>query len=157
MKYVLAVDLGTGGPKVAIVSTQGDVIAHTVRTNRLVLIDGGGVEQDPEEWWSSIADALRDLVGRNVVPADDIVAISVTAQWMVTIPIDAKGNPLSNAISWMDDRGARYAKRVSSGGVTIPGVGLQRAQTAAVDPRHGRRAVPHGQGPRGPHPLPEEP
>jgi xylulokinase len=150
MKYVLAVDLGTGGPKVAIVSTEGDVIDHTVRTNRLVLIDGGGVEQDPEEWWSSIADAMRDLVGRGVVPAEDIVAISVTAQWMVTIPIDEKGNPLSNAISWMDDRGARYAKRVSSGGLAIPGVGYNALKlrqwirlTGGVPSRTGKDPVGH--------------
>lgn len=123
MKYVLAVDLGTGGPKVAIVSMAGDVVAHTVRSNRLILLDNGGVEQDPEEWWSSIADAIRELVGRGDVDRDDITAISITAQWMVTVPVDDHGQPLSNAVSWMDVRGARHAKRVSSGGVTIPGVG----------------------------------
>ena len=105
-KYILAVDLGTGGPKVALCSTEGDVVAHTVRKNGLILVPGGGVEQDPEEWWSSIIDAMKDLLGRGVVPAADVVAISVTAQWMATTAVDADGMPLANCVSWMDDRGA---------------------------------------------------
>lgn len=150
MKYVLAVDLGTGGPKIAIVSTTGDVVAHTVRTNRLLLVGDGGVEQDPEEWWSTITDGIRELVGRGVVPTDDIAAISVTAQWMVTIPVDEHGDPISHAVSWMDDRGARYAKRVSSGGVAIPGVGYNARKlrqwirvTGGVPSRTGKDPVGH--------------
>jgi xylulokinase len=150
MTYVLAVDLGTGGPKIAIVSTAGDVVAHTVRTNGLLLVGDGGVEQDPEEWWSTITDGIRELVGRGVVPVDDIVAISVTAQWMVTIPVDEHGDPISNAVSWMDDRGARYAKRVSSGGVAIPGVGYNARKlrqwirvTGGVPSRTGKDPVGH--------------
>jgi xylulokinase len=150
MKYVLAVDLGTGGPKVAIVSTEGEVVAHTVRANKLSLLDEGGVEQDPEEWWSSIADATRELVGRRVVAVDDIAAISVSTQWMVTVPVDEKGAPLAPAISWMDDRGARYARRVSSGGVTIPGVGYNARKlrhwirlTGGVPSRTGKDPVGH--------------
>jgi xylulokinase len=150
MKFVLAVDLGTGGPKIALVSTDGDVVAHTVRTNKLHLLDGGGVEQDPEEWWSSISDGIRDIVGRGIVPADDIVAISVTTQWMVTLPVDEKGLPLGRAISWMDDRGARHARRVSGGGVTIPGVGYNARKlrhwiraSGGVPSRTGKDPVGH--------------
>lgn len=150
MKYVLAVDLGTGGPKIAIVSTDGDVVAHTVRTNRLLLVDGGGVEQDAEEWWTSITDGMRELVNRNIVASDDIVAISLTAQWMVTVPVDDQGDPIANAVSWMDDRGARYAKRVSSGGLAIPGVGYNARKlrewirvTGGVPSRTGKDPVGH--------------
>jgi xylulokinase len=135
---------------VAIVSTKGEVVAHTVRTNRLILVDGGGVEQDPEEWWTSILDAMRELLAREVVPRDDIAAISVSAQWMVTVPIDEHGAPLANAISWMDDRGARYARKVTSGGFTIPGVGYNARKlrqwirvTGGVPSRTGKDPVGH--------------
>jgi xylulokinase len=150
MKYVLAIDLGTGGPKVAIVSTAGVVVAHTVRANGLILLDGGGVEQDPDEWWSSILDAMRELIDMNVVPSDDIAAISVTAQWMVTVPVDEHGDALGNAISWMDDRGARRARKVTSGGLTIPGVGYNAKKlrqwirvTGGVPSRTGKDPVGH--------------
>lgn len=121
--HVLAVDLGTGGPKVAIVSTDGDVVAHTYATNELILIEGGGAEQDPEEWWTTIRDGMRELVAADHVPAESIVAISVSTQWMGTVPVDADGNHLMNAVIWMDARGARYADEVAGGGLEIPGVG----------------------------------
>jgi xylulokinase len=122
-RCVIAVDLGTGGPKIALVSLDGEVLAHTVRSNELILVDGGGVEQDPEEWWSSITEGIKELVGRDIVAVDDIVAIAVTTQWMATVAVDDTGTPLANAVSWMDDRGAPHVKRVTSGGVTVPGTG----------------------------------
>jgi xylulokinase len=56
-QYVLAVDLGTGGPKVAVVSTSGRIVAHASEAVPLYLLDGGGAEQDPDEWWAAIAAA----------------------------------------------------------------------------------------------------
>ncbi len=49
---MLAVDLGTGGPKVALISVEGVVVDHTYETNDLILLPDGGVEQDPEQWWT---------------------------------------------------------------------------------------------------------
>jgi xylulokinase len=121
--YVLAVDLGTGGPKVALVSVEGDVVGHEHETNDLILTDDGGVEQDPEQWWTSIVTATRRLLARRLVPTADVVAIAITSQWMTTVAVDADGRHVGNAISWMDTRGARYAQAASGGGVVVPTVG----------------------------------
>lgn len=121
--YVLAIDLGTGGPKVAIVSMRGEVVAHEVETNEIIVLPGGGVEQDPDEWWRTIVAASRRMIDRRVVDPDDIVAICIGAQWMATVPVDRHGNHLDNAISWMDSRGAPYVKDVVGGGIEVPGVG----------------------------------
>ncbi len=61
---VLAIDLGTGGPKVALVGLDGSVRAHAVRTTDLLLTEDGGVEQDPAQWWSTICDAAARGPGR---------------------------------------------------------------------------------------------
>ena len=122
-KYVLAVDLGTGGPKVALVSTSGEVVGHEYETNELILLPNGGAEQDPEDWWSSITTGAARLLARRLVPIDDIVAISITAQWMGTVAVDADGRHLMNALIWMDARGAEYADGVAGGGLEIPGTG----------------------------------
>jgi len=58
-KFVLAVDLGTGGPKVGLVSLAGRIAweeHHAVATRHL---PGGGAVQDAEEWWGLIAGAAR--------------------------------------------------------------------------------------------------
>ena len=121
--YVLAVDLGTGGPKVALISVDGTVVDHVYATNDLVLLPEGGVEQDPEQWWSTITGGIKELVGRGLVPVGEIEAISITSQWMTTVAVGADGRHIGNAISWMDTRGARYAQQVSGGGLAVPTVG----------------------------------
>ena len=42
-RHVLAIDLGTGGPKVALVASDGTVVGHEVETNGLLLTEDGGV------------------------------------------------------------------------------------------------------------------
>ena len=122
-RYVLAIDLGTGGPKVAIVSMRGEVVASEVETNDIIVLPGGGVEQDPDEWWRTIVAASRRMIDARVVDPADIAAICIGSQWMSTVPVDEHGNHLANAISWMDSRGAPYAKQVAGGGAEIPGTG----------------------------------
>ncbi len=141
--YVLAVDLGTGGPKVALVSLDGESSATSTRRNDLILLPDGGVEQDPEQWWTSIVTATRRLLARGLVPVDDMVAVSITTQWMTTVAVGADGHHIGNAISWMDTRGARYA---AAGGRRRRGRAhgrLQRqeaAPVAAASPAASRRA-----------------
>lgn len=50
-RYVLAIDLGSGGHKAAIVSDSGEVIASAEESIATQMLPNGGAEQDPEEWW----------------------------------------------------------------------------------------------------------
>jgi xylulokinase len=104
---VLAIDLGTGGPKVALVGADGTTVAWSNRPVATRFIDGGGVEQDPLEMWSAIVDATRTtlLAAR---PTPPIVAIAVTSQYMSVIPVAADGMPTGPCILWMDTRGAEH-------------------------------------------------
>lgn len=149
-KYVLAVDLGTGGPKVALVSTDGDVVGHEYERNQLILLPGGGVEQDPEDWWQSILTGAKRVLGRGLVDPADVVAVSVTAQWMGTIAVDAEGKHLANALIWMDSRGAAEADRVAGGGIEVPGTGYNAFKlrkwlgtTGGLPSRTGKDPVGH--------------
>lgn len=47
-RLVLAIDLGTSGPKVALVDDSGRVLTSAVRPNAMHLLPGGGAEQDRE-------------------------------------------------------------------------------------------------------------
>ena len=62
-QVVLAIDLGTGGPKTAYVSLAGQVIDHEHRRVEMRVLDDGGAVEDPDEWWEAIrgsAETLRD-------------------------------------------------------------------------------------------------
>ena len=47
-KYILAIDLGTSGPKTALISVYGEVVASEFQDTPVILLPGGGAEQDPE-------------------------------------------------------------------------------------------------------------
>lgn len=102
MPHILAIDLGTGGPKVALVHHTGRVVATETERNAIHYLPGGGVEQDPDEWWDSIVVAARRLVGRQLMPVEDIVGVSVTAQFFNTVALGRDGTALHPAISWLD-------------------------------------------------------
>ena len=80
-KFILAIDLGTSGPKVAIFSTQGELIGSEFEETPVLLPPGGGAEQSPEVWWSAIEKAGKRLLAKGLVDNDDIVAIASTGQW----------------------------------------------------------------------------
>ncbi len=128
--HVLAIDLGTSGPKVALVSNRGEVLAKASESVELILYEGGGAEQDPHAWWRAIATAVQRTVAAS--PSTRIAAVSVTTQWSGTVTIDAEGEPIGNAIIWMDSRGARYLEDL-----TAPG----RFKIQGFDPRRARRWV----------------
>ncbi|MFQ5614362.1 MAG: FGGY-family carbohydrate kinase [Anaerolineae bacterium] len=128
-KYILAVDLGTSGPKVALVSTQGEIVASEIEQTPVLLLPDGGAEQDPDGWWAAIKRACQALLGKRPVPVEDIVALSCTSQWSGTVAVDRAGRPLMNAIIWMDSRGAPYARRITGGWPRIEGYGLGRLLT----------------------------
>lgn len=119
--YALAIDLGTSGPKVALVSVDGAVLGGEFEPVDLLLSPGGGAEQDPNAWWTAIGAATRRALAGNPVPSDDIKAVSVTSQWSGTVAIGSDGAAIGNAIIWMDSRGAPHVKDLIGGPIRVQG------------------------------------
>jgi xylulokinase len=115
LSHVLAVDLGTGTAKVALVAADGAVAASAMRPIETVTIPGGGVEQDPAGWWSAVRDAAREALAQAALAPGDVEAVACTTQWAVTVPVAADGAPIGRAISWMDSRGAPHVRELVGG------------------------------------------
>lgn len=116
-RLVLAIDLGTGGPKVGLVSLTGEVVLaehHTVETR---FLPGGGAVQDAEEWWKVVTDVTRSALSTRGVARKQVVAVSCTGQWASTVPVDDTGRPVGECILWMDGRGGRYSRATFGGPV----------------------------------------
>jgi xylulokinase len=108
-EYVVALDLGTSGLKVAVTTPRGEIVGSAVERYPLHVLDGGGVEQDPEDWWQAIARGTRRLLGESGVEPGRVVAVACSSQWSGTVPVDERGRPLMRAIIWMDSRGAEHS------------------------------------------------
>jgi xylulokinase len=120
-KYVLAIDLGSGGPKVGLVDQVGTVVARDFAHTPIHFLPDGGAEQDPSEWWAATSSTAKKVIQQSGVPNDEIIAIAVTSQWSVIVAVDENGEPLMNAISWLDTRGAAYSRRITSGFPSVSG------------------------------------
>jgi xylulokinase len=120
-RSVLAWDLGTSGPKAALVTERGEVLGSEFEPVELLLFPGGGAEQRPDEWWDALCRATDRLLARNLAPCSSIVAVGVTAQWSGTVAIGKDGRPLMNAVIWMDSRGAEYVREITGGPIRIAG------------------------------------
>ena len=147
-KFILAIDLGTSGPKVALFSTQGVFVGSEFEETQLFLLPDGGAEQSPEEWWQAINKAIKRLLARSLVPEDEIIAIGFTGQWSGTVAVDEAGNPLGNAIIWMDSRGAPYVEQIVNSPLKIQGYGVGKLlkwirRTGGVPATAGKDPIAH--------------
>ena len=120
-RYILAIDLGTSGPKVGLASIRGEILGYEFEETPILLLPEGGAEQDPDDWWRAISKATARLLAKDLVPVETIQAINLTTQWSGTVPVGRDGRPLMNAIIWMDSRGAPYVKDIVRGLLNIDG------------------------------------
>jgi xylulokinase len=147
-RHVLCIDLGTSALKVALVSMAGQVVASEQETHQVTLLPGGGAEQDPRHWWALITKASSRLMALGSVPAESVAAVACTAQWSGTVAVDEGGEPIRDAIIWMDSRGAPYARRVTGGFVRVQGYGVVKLArwlraTAGIPARSGKDPIAH--------------
>ncbi len=123
-KVVLAVDHGTSGVKTSLVTVTGEVLASAFEETSVTFLPGGGAEQNPEDWWQAFVRTSQRLLGGGFVPKEEVVAVSVSSTFSTTVPVGTDGQPAMNAITWMDQRGAPYVRKVAKGFPSFQGHGL---------------------------------
>lgn len=103
---VLAVDLGSGGPKVGYVTVMGEPVWWWYE--RADAVHGAAV-QDPVRWWDLVVDAARRGITEGGVDGAAVVGVAVTGQWASTVPVDEHGIPVGECLMWSDVQGAKYS------------------------------------------------
>jgi xylulokinase len=146
--FVLAVDLGTGGPKVAVISAHGHIVAHAFETVPLSLGADGAAEQTPEDWWGAIVRAARRALADSGVSPESVVGVGCTAQWSGTVAVDPEGVAIGPAIIWLDSRGATAVQRAVRGALNVQGYSAAKAakwvrRTGGIPSLSGKDPVGH--------------
>lgn len=114
-RLVLAVDLGTSGVKVGLVTSQGGIVRWEQHPLTTRYAEHGSATQDPDEWWHLIVDAARRVLGSAHATAEEIVAVGVTGQWGSTVPVDEAGTVVGPCLLWTDTQGAPHSRALVGG------------------------------------------
>jgi ribulokinase len=76
----------------------------------------GWAEQSPAEWSRALAGAIRTAVAESRVPVTEIGAISADGTTCTVVLLDEAGEPIRDAMLWMDVRAHREAAEVAKSG-----------------------------------------
>lgn len=108
---ILAIDQGTSATKAVVVSDDGAVLAEAEVLVHPRTTPDGGVEQDPEELWTSVVEAGQLALERAGCEVD---AVGLDNQGETTLAWDREtGEPCSSALSWQDGRAAEVCERLA--------------------------------------------
>ena len=118
-EWVLGIDLGSGGPKVAAVATDGEILATALRGVSVNVGTDGTATQDAAEWRSTLTAAVREVAV--AMAGEPLVSIGITGQWGSSVPVAADGTAVGPVLMWADRRGARYSRDIVGGPISVGG------------------------------------
>ena len=103
--YVLAIDLGTSGPKAAVIGQSGGIVGTARAHVDYLSLPDNGAEQDPEAVWSACKRACREALQVAGVNPRRVLALACSSQYSSVVPVDRDGNATMNMVLWLDQRG----------------------------------------------------
>jgi xylulokinase len=104
-RYVIGIDVGTGGTRAVLVDDKGEVLASATGEHaHFASPRNGWAEQDPHDWWKACKQALVKLIRENNVSAAQIAAVGLTGQMHGAVLLDENDEVLRPALIWCDQR-----------------------------------------------------
>lgn len=107
IRYTLAIDLGTSGPKAAVVGSDGAIVSTGREKVETIFLPDEGAEQDAEAVWTACIKASRTALRTSGVSPSEIVAVACSSQYSSIVPVDRQGRPTMNMVLWLDQRGTK--------------------------------------------------
>lgn len=116
---ILVHDVGTTSSKSCLyrIGERLEIVATALEEYPLYILDNGGVEQDPDQWWSAICRGTQAVLKQSQVAPEIIQGMAFCAQMQGFIPVDGTGSALCRAMSYMDARGTAQRKRYLQDGL----------------------------------------
>ena len=101
----LAVDVGTGGLRAALVDRTGRILAYAHQEHEQIVPQFGWSEQRPMEWWKGTIASIRKVLEKIPGSAERVSAICACGQMHGTVLVDAQGKLTLDAVPlWNDKR-----------------------------------------------------
>lgn len=101
----LAIDVGTGSLRAALVDRKGTILAIASREHEQIVPQFGWSEQRPADWWAGTVEAIREVLTRVEDAPARVVALCACGQMHGTVLIDDDGQLAREAAPlWNDKR-----------------------------------------------------
>lgn len=103
MRYILTFDIGTTAVKTCLFDESLRCVSSANEEYTLITGPGNTVELDPETYINACRSGIRATAEKEGL-LSQVAAVCITTQGETLIPIDEAGQPLRNAIVWLDTR-----------------------------------------------------
>jgi FGGY-family pentulose kinase len=107
--YVLGIDAGTESFRAGVFDPAGRCLGFGVSPNRTTHPHPAWAEQSPREWDAALVECIRKAVAASRVDPAEIRGIGVDGTSCTVVFLDGRGDPLRDAVIWMDIRAAEEA------------------------------------------------
>jgi glycerol kinase len=105
VRYVGAIDQGTTSTRFIVFDRRGEIVSIDQREHEQITPRAGWVEHDPAEIWRATQAVIEGALARKGLVAADLVSVGLTNQRETTVIWSRRtGEPLHNALVWMDTR-----------------------------------------------------
>jgi FGGY-family pentulose kinase len=115
---VLGIDAGTGGLRAALFDLAGTLLGIADRGYLTTYPQPGWAEQSPQTWWDALVGAVRDVITTSGIDARRVIGLAVDSPCDILLA-SRDGTPLTDALMWMDLRGAEQARRLTETGAPV--------------------------------------
>ena len=132
-EFAVGIDLGTTGLKLTMIDATGAVQASVFKAYPIVQPRMAWAEQDPKEWTRAVVQGLRELVVKSRVPGQQVLGVGIASQIDGVVAVDGEGDPLGNAIIWMDRRAKEECNKIRS---SIDDSSFYSMTGLSIDPSH---------------------
>lgn len=115
MNYFMGIDTGTQGVRIGVYDKNGNCAVSGDCNWETKYPEIGWAEQDPDSWWAAILSVLEEIsakVSQDIRHRIQTVCVDATSTTMFAVNKD--GEPLHNALMWMDIRSKTESEYINN-------------------------------------------
>lgn len=116
--YILSLDAGTTSNRAVLFNHRGEIAGVAQKEFEQIYPRPGWVEHDPEVIWSTMMDAVYEVISKTGISAGQIAGAGITNQRETTVLWNREtGEPIYHAIVWQDRRTAGFCDELKFRGL----------------------------------------
>ncbi len=110
----IGIDLGTSSVKVVLMNEHGMITDEVSKSYDVIYPQENWAEQNPEDWYESTIEALKEIIYSNNQCRDNLKSIGFSGQMHGMVALDSNGKCVMPAILWCDQRTVKECMQITS-------------------------------------------